>query len=286
MKKIRVCGNWDSSENLTERLLKQFKTPNIDLSKIKFVYDDSYDTIIFFNHICTQIKNSSKSFIFPHEPSWSGSHQKIIPNNTRIFGFDSKNYNKNCTELIAHTFYGGRGPWMDKLDFWSYDNLINKKFEKTKVISSSITELNFNYGETCLYNKRFNLLNNIKKLGNIDLYGTNNSKPERKSALENYMFNISIENSYEKNWLTEKFYDCILTNTIPIYYGCSNIREIYPEDGYILLENIDNLNYVNNVLNDIKVNYKKIYSEKIEGLLKIKEKYFNDNNLLKKIIEL
>jgi 6-phosphogluconate dehydrogenase len=37
MKKIRLCANWDTSENITERLLKQFKTPEIDLTNIEFV---------------------------------------------------------------------------------------------------------------------------------------------------------------------------------------------------------------------------------------------------------
>ena len=41
MTKIKVLGNWDTSENITERLLKQFKTPEIDLTNIQFVYVDS-----------------------------------------------------------------------------------------------------------------------------------------------------------------------------------------------------------------------------------------------------
>jgi hypothetical protein len=53
VKKIRISANWDTSENITERLLKQFKTPEIDLTKIQFVYDDSYDIIVFFNHVCS-----------------------------------------------------------------------------------------------------------------------------------------------------------------------------------------------------------------------------------------
>ena len=36
-------------------------------------------------------------------------------------------YNGNFIESVSHTFYGGRGPWVDSLDFWSYENL--KEFE-------------------------------------------------------------------------------------------------------------------------------------------------------------
>ena len=49
MKKIKISSSWDSSENLTNRLINEFKTPEIDLTKVKFVYDDSYDIIIFFH---------------------------------------------------------------------------------------------------------------------------------------------------------------------------------------------------------------------------------------------
>jgi hypothetical protein len=104
--------------------------------------------------------------------------------------------------------------------------------------------------------------------------------------LVDYKFNISIENEYQDNWISEKFYDCILTDTIPIYFGCKNIKNIYPEDGYILIEDIDNVNQINELLDYIEKHADKIYQQKINGLKKIKEKYFKEYNLLKKIVEL
>lgn len=286
MKRIRISSNWDNSKNLTERLKSQFLEKESDLQDIEFVYDDSYNIIVFLNHVTHDIKNGSKSFIFPHEPSWSGTHQKNIPENTTVFGFDCKNYNRNCFESQSHTFYGGRGPWIDTLDFWSFNNISNYSFDKNKLMSSSITELDSNYGFTCLYQKRFNLLEHLKTNDFIDFYGFGQSSPKRKDSLENYMFNISIENSHEKNWITEKFYDNILCETIPIYFGCENIKEIYPEDGYILLERIDDFDYINSILLEVKNNYKEIYNQKLEGLRKIKKRYLTENNLLKKIIKL
>ena len=286
MKKIKVCSNWDTSENLTQRLLKQFKTDELSLENILFVYDESYDVIVYFNHITEQKTQNSDSYIFPHEPSWSGSHQKNIPDNTYIFGFDSKNYNQNCIESSAYTFYGGRGPWIDTFDYWSYDSLKIIQPKKNKKISSSITKLNFNYGDNCLYNKRVNFLNNILDLDYIDFYGFGNTSPKKRDAVENYMFNIAIENSFEKNWITEKFYDAILSETIPIYFGCENIKEIYPDDGYILIDDICDYTNIKKLLTTISKNYEDIYNEKIIGLKKIKQKYFNQNNLLQKIISL
>ena len=122
-------------------------------------------------------------------------------------------------------------------------------------------------------------------MGTIDIFDGSNS-PNRKDALINYKFNISIENSFEKNWVSEKFYDNILTNTIPIYFGCKNIKEIYPEDGYILIEDINDVDGVENMLKNVLDNSDEIYNQKIKGLELIKKKYFQKNNLLKKIITL
>jgi hypothetical protein len=286
MKKIKISANYDSSENLTERLIKQFKTPDIDLSEIEFVYDDSYDIIVFFNYVNTTIKENSKSYVIPHEPSWAGSHQKTFNDGTTVLGFNKNLYQGNCIETLSHTFYGGRGPWVDTLDFWCYDNLKDKTFIKTKNISSSITKLNEDYGNTCLYPQRFKISNMIDDMSFIDCYGGVNSSPKKKDALVDYKFNLVVENEHGENWITEKFYDSVLTDTIPIYFGCKNIKEIYPEGGYLLIEDIDNLEEISNLLNNVDKNADKIYSENIDSIRRIKKKYFEKYNLLKKIINL
>ena len=286
MKKIKISANWDTSEKLTERLLKEFKTPEIDLSDVEFVYDDSYDIIIFFNHVNGVIKDGAKSYVFPHEPSWAGVHQKHFNGDTIVFGFNKDLYTGNCVELLAHTFYGGRGPWVDSLDFWCYENLKDSSFIKNKNISSSITGLNSDNGPTCLYPQRYKISKIINNLSFVDFYGGDDCSPKRQDSLINYRFNIAIENEYSDNWITEKFYDSILTETIPIYFGCKNIKEIYPEDGYILIDDINDFNMIEKLLNHINENAEEIYNKKIVGVKKIKEKYFKEYNLLKKIVAL
>jgi len=285
MKKIRISAAYENSEKLTERLIKQFKTPEVDLTDVTFVYDNSYDIIVFFNYVNINIREGSKSVVFPHEPSWTGTHQKNFSDNTVIYGFSKELYTGQFVESIAHTFYGGRGPWVDELSFWNYENLINSTFKKTKLISNSITKLNTKYNEPCLYPQRFKILEKLIEMGTIDIFD-GDSSPKRKDALVDYKFNISIENSYERNWITEKFYDNILTDTIPIYFGCKNIKEIYPEDCYILIDDINDVDSIEKLLTNIINNGDEIYKQKLEGLQKIKQKYLQENNLLKKIISI
>ena len=280
MVKVRIACPWDTSENITNRLLCQFETPEISLTDIKFVYDDSYDVAICFNNICLKTDSSKQYYIFPNEPFWNGSHQKEYnePNCT-VFGFCKDGYIGNNIVTPAHLFYGGVGPWRDFLDIWCYDYLTTTSFNKTKDISCTITDISREVG---LYPKRINVRSIVDNLPFIET-GVSIHKID---YVEDYKFTLTVENDYCHNWVTEKFFDAILTDCIPIYYGCSNIKDLFPEDGYILLDNIDDMEYVQDTLIDIHNNIDEIYNQKITGARKIKERYFKDYNLLKKIIEI
>ena len=58
---------------------------------------------------------------------------------------------------------------------------------------------------------------------------------EKFPLFESYQYSIVIENSSQTNYFTEKLIDCLITKTIPIYYGCPNIQEYFDTTGWILL---------------------------------------------------
>lgn len=300
MVKIKVTCNWDSSEKITNRLIEQFVTSDLDLSNICFVHDDSYDINVVFGYITENNNNDKKIFLFPQEPRWSGNHQPCFKgiNNITVFGFEKTIYcsDENIIESFSRMFYGSTG---DDIVSWNYKNIINNKFKKSKNISSFISTRGINmseFHELCLYDKRINLLNFLtKNIDFIDYYGgwenkikkTNLGYPKKFDKIKKYKFSLCIENSNEKYYISEKFYDCILTNTIPIYFGCSNIKEIWGENGYILLDNIVDYNYVAEKLRWINDNSEELYNKMLPDLLSIKEKYFSTNlNPIKKIKEL
>jgi hypothetical protein len=49
-------------------------------------------------------------------------------------------------------------------------------------------------------------------------------------------YSLVIENSRQNNYFTEKLCDCLITKTIPIYYGCPNIADYFDTTGWIILE--------------------------------------------------
>ena len=292
MKRVRISSNYDSSENLTKRLLYQFKTSESDTSHIEFVYDDTYDIIIFFNHVNINVKDDAIIYVFPHEPSWVGSHQSNFINypNATVFGFKNTIYHPNdvCVESVAHTYYGGRGPWMDKEEDWNYGKVSTHSPKKTKNISSVITKLNADSytPEGCTYKLRYDLnqylIDNTDKIDFYSGWGLMES-PLKKMAVEEYRFSIALENQFTKNWLSEKFYDSILYNTVPIYFGCTNIEEIYPEAGYFLFEDVTNHKQCLDFIHYVDENAEELYEKMLPEVLKIKQRYFDENNLLKKI---
>jgi len=74
----------------------------------------------------------------------------------------------------------------------------------------------------------------------LPVYGDNPIISEDKSVIFlDFQFSVAIENSRQKYYFTEKLIDCLVTKTIPIYYGCSNIAEYFDTRGWILLETTD-----------------------------------------------
>lgn len=58
---------------------------------------------------------------------------------------------------------------------------------------------------------------------------------DKFELFESYEYSFVIENSRQTNYFTEKLIDCLITKTIPIYYGCPNISEYFDTTGWILL---------------------------------------------------
>jgi hypothetical protein len=95
-----------------------------------------------------------------------------------------------------------------------------------------------------------------------------------------------IENSRQNNYFSEKLIDCLITKTIPIFYGAPNISSYFNTTGWIILENenideclnkIDCLNdiYYSKYIDIIEENYQECikninlsYKERLYKLLK------------------
>jgi hypothetical protein len=63
--------------------------------------------------------------------------------------------------------------------------------------------------------------------------------PRKWDALAPYRFSLAIENSVGPDLWTEKVADCFLSWTVPIYRGCTNLEQYFPEGSFVRLESDD-----------------------------------------------
>lgn len=152
----------------------------------------------------------------------------------------------------------------------TYDDLLKfniyPSYLKSKLCSTVTSGLIFDTG---IYKERVEFIRKLARqshlLGNkIEIFGYNWTKDELgdmyKGTLDgfntgtvdkldnfikgktkwdgtvNYKYSIAIENCVKPNYFSEKFTDCILAWTIPIYYGCPNIDKYFPKGCYYLID--------------------------------------------------
>lgn len=72
--------------------------------------------------------------------------------------------------------------------------------------------------------------------------------PNKDVIFKNAKFSIIVENAIHDNWITEKLIDCLVTNTIPIYYGCHNVGEFFNEKGILKFNTIGELDGILNTI--------------------------------------
>lgn len=105
---------------------------------------------------------------------------------------------------------------------------------------------------------------------------------ESKIKMFKSQFHIAIENINSENMYSEKINDCMITKTVPIYWGCSNIGEIYNPKGIIQVDSVNDLitktnfltkNTYENMLPFIEDNYNKALELSKISLCDVIEKF-------------
>lgn len=178
---------------------------------------------------------------------------------------------KHPNQIQHHGFLSwtmGRS-YKTKKNRYFYEDLATLEPEKSRAISIVTSNLMTMPGHV----KRVELIARLLKdfPDQIDRFGRGFKYVDVKGdALLPYKFHICIENAYIPNYWTEKFADPILAQSVPIYAGCTNIKDYFGEDGYITFD-INDYNslksIVEQILKDPEGEYNK-YKKGLEGLRK------------------
>ena len=109
--------------------------------------------------------------------------------------------------------------------------------------------------------------------------GPNPLPGAEKDPLFDTQYHICIENQPIGNYFTEKLIDCFLTETIPVYWGCTNIGDYFNLDGIILFTTIDELL---DKLNELTPEF---YEERIQIIKENKKKAIQFANFDERIFK-
>ena len=80
-------------------------------------------------------------------------------------------------------------------------------------------------------------------IGNLEVWKHRSPPiiPDKRTVLEPYMFSIVPENSRHSGYYSEKLIDCFIAKTIPVYWGCTNICNLFNMDGIVQFESYEDM---------------------------------------------
>lgn len=150
----------------------------------------------------------------------------------------------SCQETLKHKnviFTPAILPWFAGVRFAvdgtpsptvDYDTLKSMPFpKKTKLLSVVSSNKAFTKGHL----KRIRFVERLKEYygDKIDVYGRGyNEFVDKLDVTLPYKYHIVIENTSEKYYWTEKLADSYIGCSFPIYYGCTNVSDYFPEGSY------------------------------------------------------
>jgi len=174
-----------------------------------------------------QDKISAKKYAWLIEPRWYNPMTAEIKKNPEPYLEAYDNIFTHDKDLLnldpKFKFVYGQGSIVEEVEV----------FEKSKLVSCCVSNKTMNDG----HKLRLEIAKQLAESGQVDMYGhAFKYIPRKIEALRDYMFSFAMENDYYASYFTEKFHDCLLTGTIPVYLGAPDIGAYYNNDGIVVME--------------------------------------------------
>ena len=163
---------------------------------------------------------------------------EAMPYHQGYYNFVAENKDKfeqiwtHDRQLINHCdnakFLPLGGCWIDEWD-WS----MHKKTKGLSIIASAHVHLPG-------HRLRHQIVDGCE--GMVDLWGRGyREMADKIEGLKDYRYTFCIENFRKDYWFTEKLIDCFVTGTLPIYWGCPSIGNMFNIDGMLCFEHYNEL---------------------------------------------
>lgn len=206
---------------------------------------------------------------------------KIITSHTDIHQHGVFNIQQALPWVIGAKYNRESNQWKDSYTK-DYDVLTKmKEVKKSKLISVITSTKKFTKGHT----DRIEFVERLKKhFGNaLDVFGNGiNTIEDKWDAIAHYKYHIAIENSSYDHYFTEKIMDTYLSLSYPIYFGCPNLEEYFPEKSFSRINIYDFDQSIRMIENIIDEN---LYERDLSYLEQSKDLVLNKYNLFPAIVD-
>jgi hypothetical protein len=243
---------WNNPNEAREELAIQTPAESGEWGQIKAV--DKIEEADFFviwqrdTKVSDKLPEEKKIYI-QREPKVIGSNDHLQSKNNAFFvgTYD------NAYQYVKW--------WVDK----TYDELTQQSYpQKNKSLNTILSYKRSTYGHRARIDFMTNFL--LRYPEDIDVYGTFNSiypylrkakdskfwnvvnnfildfipkKINRSDKFDltlDYKYSFVAENCQQENYFTEKIVDAYLSWSMPIYWGCPNIADYFPEKSYCTID--------------------------------------------------
>lgn len=228
--------------------------------RIRYVRNQAnFDGATIFTDECLDLVNSIESrfkiawLMEPREyvPKAYEKLSRLIDAFDLVLTFDSKALNEYPSKCVRIPCDG---------IFLDSDSVFSKH-EKHKLCSMIYSRKTLLTG----HKLRHKIAKAINAKGfDVDMFGSGTGTyiKKKSDALNPYMFSVTIENSIDDFYVTEKAFDCFATRTIPIYWGTKKINTDFGfnPDGILTFDTLEELT---NILADISTD---LYISKLNAV--------------------
>lgn len=274
--KVKLICNWTTSKELCKYWDKMTQGNGI-WNDIQITSDNNADYFVIINKPGPpEYYDPKKTIIFQMEP-WVKDESKKW--GVKTWGKWAKPNPKVFYKVLTHSEHHNLGEWhLNK----TYKDLLCLSPEKSKVISTFVSDKNFDEGHI----KRLEFLKYIEdKSREIDIYGKGSTDYKNgKGPLEHkdeglfpYKYTLCVENNSEHNYITEKLYDGILAECLCFYWGCPNVEDYIDSKAFIRL-NLDNFEEAYEVITKAIENNE--WESRIEHIRSVKLKILNEMSIM------
>jgi hypothetical protein len=129
-----------------------------------------------------------------------------------------------------------------------------------------------------LHQKRYDFTQKLKAaIPELDVFG-HGVRPirDKAEAIDPYRYHIAIENHRCDHHWTEKVSDAFLGWSLPIYYGCTNLKDYFPQDSFVEIDINDLENSAETINRLIEGNE---YEKRLPAIKKARDLVLNQYNL-------